>query len=178
MKSNRGMGIIQLIISIVVIAIIVALGVYFLRMKYEQAKVQTAKTDMLLVEWKAKDAIEKQTVKGEEKVYIGTKVSEMKEEPLIKEFLNQNIISEEEYEKYYVLTDADLEKLGLEISNYENSFFLINYDNYEIITTKGCEYEEGETLYKLSDILAKEGQKESNNEEPKQEENIQETENE
>lgn len=34
----------------------------------------------------------KQTVKGEEKVYIGTKVSEMKEEPLIKEFLNQNII--------------------------------------------------------------------------------------
>ena len=70
MKSNRGMGMIQLIISIIVIAIIAALGVYFLRMKYEQAKVQTAKTDMLLVEWKAKDAIEKQTVKGEEKVYI------------------------------------------------------------------------------------------------------------
>ena len=101
----------------------------------------------------------------------------MKEEPLIKEFLNQNIISEEEYEKYYVLTDADLEKLGLEISNYENSFFLINYDNYEIITTKGCKYEKGETLYKLSDILEKEGQKESKNEETKQEENIQETEN-
>ena len=60
MKSNRGMGMIQLIISIIVIAIIAALGVYFLRMKYEQAKVQTAKTDMLLVEWKAKDAIEKQ----------------------------------------------------------------------------------------------------------------------
>ena len=69
MKSNRGMGIIQLIISIVVIAIIVALGVYFLRMKYEQAKVQTAKTDMLLVEWKAKDAIEKQTVKGNEESF-------------------------------------------------------------------------------------------------------------
>ena len=101
----------------------------------------------------------------------------MKEEPLIKEFLNQNIISEEEYEKYYVLTDADLEKLGLEISNYENSFFLINYDNYEIITTKGCKYEKDETLYKLSDILEKEGQKESKNEETKQEENIQETEN-
>lgn len=96
MKSNRGMGMIQLIISIIVIAIIAALGVYFLRMKYEQAKVQTAKTDMLLVEWKAKDAIEKQTVKGEEKVYIGTKVSEMKDDPLIKEFLNQNIISEEQ----------------------------------------------------------------------------------
>lgn len=177
MKNNKGMGMIQLIISIIVIAIIAALGVYFLRMKYEQAKVQTAKTDMLLVEWKAKDAIEKQTVKREEKVYIGTKVSEMKEEPLIKEFLNQNIISEEEYEKYYVLTDADLEKLGLEISNYENSFFLINYDNYEIITTKGCKYEKDETLYKLSDILEKEGQKESKNEETKQEENIQETEN-
>ena len=79
-------------------------------MKYNQAKVQTTKTDMLLVEWKAKDVIEKQTVKGEEKTYIGTKVSEMKEDTLIKEFLNQNIISEEEYEKYYVLTDEDLAK--------------------------------------------------------------------
>lgn len=178
MKSNNGMGVIQLIISIVMIAIIVALGVYYVRMKYDQAKVQTAKTDMLLVEWKAKDAIEKQTVKGEEKTYIGTKVSEMKEDTLIKEFLSKNIISEEEYENYYVLTDEDLEKLGLELSNYENSFFLINYDNYEIITTKGCEYEKEETLYKLSDILEKEGEKETNKEETQQEENKQETENE
>lgn len=165
MKNNKGMGMIQLIISIIIIALIVALGVYYVRMKYNQAKVQTTKTDMLLVEWKAKDVIEKQTVKGEEKTYIGTKVSEMKEEPLIKEFLNQNIISEEEYEKYYVLTDEDLAKLGLEISNYENSFFLINYENYEIISTKGCKYEKDETLYKLSDILAKEGEKETAKEE-------------
>lgn len=177
MKNNKGMGMIQLIISIIIIALIVALGVYYVRMKYNQAKVQTTKTDMLLVEWKAKDVIEKQTVKGEEKTYIGTTINNMQENSLIKEFLDKNIISEEEYEKYYVLTDADLEKLGLEISNYENSFFLINYDNYEIITTKGCKYEKGETLYKLSDILEKEGQKESKNEETKQEENIQETEN-
>ena len=67
MKSNRGMGMIQLIISIIVIAIIAALGVYFLRMKYEQAKVQTAKTDMLLVEWKAKECDRKTNSKRRRK---------------------------------------------------------------------------------------------------------------
>ena len=67
MKNNKGMGMIQLIISIIIIALIVALGVYYVRMKYNQAKVQTTKTDMLWWEWRAKYVREKQRVKCEEK---------------------------------------------------------------------------------------------------------------
>ena len=55
-----------------------------------------------------KDYIDKQTVKGEEKKYLGTKISEMQDNEIIKDFLAKNIISEEEYDKYYVLQDENL----------------------------------------------------------------------
>lgn len=152
MKNNNGMGIIQLMIIIVVIVLIIATGIYFAKKQYTEARVQTIKTDMLQVQWKLKDYMDKQTVKGEEKQYLGTKISEMNEDILIEDFLAKNVISEEEYEQYYVLKDEDLAKATLEITNYEASYFLVNYDTYEIIVTKGYQYSKDEILYKLSDV--------------------------
>ena len=54
--------------------------------------------------------------------------------------------------KYYVLKDQDLQEAGLEITNYEDSYYLVNYDEYEIIMTKGFKYNKTETLYRLSQI--------------------------
>lgn len=162
MKSNKGMGIIQLIIMISIIILIIALSIYFIKMKYNDAKVQTIKTDMLQVQWKLKDYMDKQTVKGEEKEYLGTKVSQLKDETLIKEFITKNVITEEEYEKYYVLSDEDLSKAELGITNYENSYYLVNYETYEIIITKGCKYTKNEILYKLSDIENKTNNEQDN----------------
>ena len=45
---------------------------------------------------------------------------------------------------------------GLEITNYEGSYFLINYDTYEVIDTKGYNKSNDEVLYKLTDINKKE----------------------
>ena len=110
---------------------------------------------MLQVQWKIKDYIDKQTVKGEEKQYLGTKLSEMRNDSILQEFLSNNILSESEYEKYYVLKDENLATAGLEITNYQDSYFIINYETYEVIVSKGCKYSEKEILYKLSDIIAK-----------------------
>jgi len=155
MKKNNGMGIIKLILMVVLIVVVVATAVYFTRKKYREVKAETIRTDMLQVQWKLKDYIDKQTVKGEEKKYLGTKISEMQDNEIIKDFLAKNIISEEEYDKYYVLQDENLAEAGLEITNYEGSYFLINYNTYEVIDTKGYNKSDDEVLYKLTDINKK-----------------------
>ena len=155
MKKNKGMGMIQLIVMILFIILIVATIVYFVRIQYHEARIETIKTDMLQVQWKIKDYIDKQTVKGEEKQYLGTKLSEMRNDSILQEFLSNNILSESEYEKYYVLKDENLATAGLEITNYQDSYFIINYETYEVIVSKGCKYSEKEILYKLSDIISK-----------------------
>ena len=152
MKNNNGMGIIQLMIIIIVIVFIIATSIHFVKKQYNEVRAQTIKTDMLQVQWKLKDYMNKQTVNGEEKQYLGTKISEITDDILISDFLTKNIISEEEYEKYYVLKDEDLSKAKLEITNYKDSYYLINYETYEVIVTQGCKYSKDEILYKLSDI--------------------------
>lgn len=163
MKSNKGMGMIQLIIVIVLIVTVVLAGGYLVKTKYSEVRNETIKTDMLHVQWKIKGYIDDKTAKGEEIIYLGTKLSESKEDVLIQEFLSKNIIAEEEYEKYYVLKDEDLATAKLEITNYEGSYYLINYDTYEVIITQGYKYDENEVLYKLSDIEQKNVKKKNNN---------------
>lgn len=161
MKNNRGIGIISLLIIIVISVIILGIGVNFGLQKYKEAQIKTLNTDMLLVEWKLKAYIDDQKAEGKTEItYLGTKVSEIKENVLIKDFLSKNIIPENEYDKYYVLNDEDMKNAGLEITNYEDSYYLINYETYEIIITKGCKMISGEILYKLSDI-EKNGQEEN-----------------
>ena len=152
MKNEKGMGLIQLIVFVVLIILIVAMSVYFIRMQYNEVRVETIKTDMLQVQWKLKDYIDTQTVNGDEIQYLGSKVSDNLQDPLLSEVISNNVILESEYEKYYILKDEDLATAGLEITNYEESYFLINYESYEVIVTQGCNISDNETLYKLSDI--------------------------
>ena len=53
------------------------------------------------------------------------------------------------------MKDEDLVAVGSGITNYSDSYFIINYETYEVILSKGCEYSRGEVLYKLSDIISK-----------------------
>ena len=152
MKSQKGMGLIQLAIFVVIIIFIVSMIVYFVRLQYNKVQIDTVKTDMLQVQWKIKDYIDTQTVNSDEITYLGTKLSENLQDAILANLINSNVIPESEYEKYYVLKDADLSAAGLGITNYKESYFLVNYDNYEIIISKGCEISDDETLYKLSDI--------------------------
>lgn len=163
MRSNKGMGLILLIIIIAIILSIIAVSIYFIKLKYNEARVETIKTDMLQVQWKVKKYMDDQTVNGEEKQYLGTKIIDMQEDTLVQDFISKNIISEEEYEKYYVLKDEELAQATLEITNYEGSYYLINYETYEVIITQGCEYPDGEILYKLTDIENKTDNLENNN---------------
>ena len=75
--------------------------------------------------------------------------SENKDEltTIIEEFKKTGNITEEEYAKYYVLTDKNLEDLKVKVKNEKESYYLINYETNEVIITKGYEGK-----YKISEI--------------------------
>lgn len=75
--------------------------------------------------------------------------SEKKDEltTIIEEFKKTGNITEEEYAKYYVLTDKNLEDLKVKVKNEKESYYLINYETNEVIITKGYEGK-----YKISEI--------------------------
>lgn len=154
MKQENGMGYIKVIILTIIIALFVSGGIYFARMQFNQARTKTIKTNMLLVEWKVKEYESKQKAAGKELECIGTKVSDMQDDQNVKNILEKDIIKSEDYDKYYVLLDSDLEKLTLEISNEDNSYYIVNYENNDILITKGCQYSKDKILYRLSEIEA------------------------
>jgi hypothetical protein len=62
---------------------------------------------------------------------------ELTVDEIIEEFKKLNIISDSDYDKYYVLEDADLEALGLNFKNEKDARYLINYDSREVAITCG-----------------------------------------
>ena len=66
---------------------------------------------------------------------------------IINDFVSKKIITESEYEDYYVLSDEDLKKLEINVENEENSYYLVNYKSGEVIITSGIDGK-----YKLSEI--------------------------
>ncbi len=74
----------------------------------------------------------------------------------MQEFNSKNIIAQEDYEKYYLLDEQALKDAGLDelIGKYDG-YFLVNYDNYEVIYTNGYENSNGIWCYKISDLNKK-----------------------
>ena len=66
---------------------------------------------------------------------------------IITEFLEKNILNQNEYDKYYVLNNDDLKKLEIDVENEEDSYYLVNYSTGEVIITSGFNGK-----YKLSEI--------------------------
>ena len=63
----------------------------------------------------------------------------------------KNIIDESNYGKYFVLSNEDLKNLNIEVQNEKDSYYIVNYDNLEILYTKGVQIGDN-ILYKLSDF--------------------------
>lgn len=77
----------------------------------------------------------------------------MTEDININEFLSKNIVTQEEYEKYYLLNSDSLTAMGLgELINKYSGYFIVNYEVYEVIYTNGYENSNGLWCYKLSEL--------------------------
>lgn len=153
MKKKTLIGYIKMLILTILIIACILIGIHLVKVQYDKAKIKTIKTNMSLVELKASEYINKQKADGKEEIsYVGTKLSETTEKDLVKGLTEKGIITDEELEKYYIISDEDLIKLNAKFSNEEKSFYIYNYETGTVIISSGCEFEEGKILYKLEDI--------------------------
>lgn len=153
MKGEKGLTFLGTAILVVIIALIVCGVVYFIRMQVDKEKAEDIKTDILLVQAKVKKISGDYTLEKKDEVLVGTKLSEMKEEQTIKEFLTKELFDpDEKNKKYYVLNQENLNNLDLgNIILEENSYYIVEYTSSEVYYTKGYTDENGNLHYSVSD---------------------------
>ena len=150
MNKENGMGIIAIIISIIVIALIVIFAYNFITNSADKQKIEDIRANMLLIQGKCKIIEETCKVNNNEDKLKGTKLLDIKDDGVINEFLSKNIIDTTKLDKYYALNDDDLSSMELDIKNEENSYYIVNYEENTVYITKGYTAENGEEiLYKL-----------------------------
>lgn len=152
MKSENGLTFFGTVILVVIIALVVFGVVYFTRMQVDKEKAEDIKTNMLLVQAKVKTISGNYILEDDEDILIGTKLSEIKEEQPIKEFLEKELFDpDEKNKKYYVLNQQNLDELELnKVILEENSYYIVEYTSSEVYYTKGYLDENGEVHYKVN----------------------------
>lgn len=154
LKKEDGLTYIAMIFIIVLIALIVFAVIYFARMQISKENLETLKTNLLLIQGKVELVSQHVDMKKKDAKLTGTKLADMKEDEVIKAFLEKQIIdSESKDSDFYVLKEQDLKDLELSNIQMENGmYYIVDYKTNDIITTKGYTATDGQTYYKLTDI--------------------------
>lgn len=151
MKSEKGLTFISTAILVVVIAAITFGVVYFVRLQLDKGKNEDIKTDMLLVEARVQKLAGEYILEKKEDILVGTKLADMEEDTIVKEFLEKEIFDKEEKgAKYYVLNQENLTELKLENVELEkDSYYIVDYASSKVYYTKGYSDDEGEVYYSV-----------------------------
>ena len=153
--------------TVVILLIIIALcGIAYLGIRnnngvelFAKTNMEDLNTDLLQVQAKVKVINEQSVVNDDEALLKGEKVQDSQNEEVISianSLKEKEIIKEDEenFDKYYVWNKALLEELGL--TNVKSDILVVNYASSEVILPDGIQLEEnGDTLYKFSDIQSK-----------------------
>ena len=153
MRREEGKGSIKLILAVVAIAIVIALSVRQTIDFINEEKIKNLQADMLIVKTKVETLKGKNTLNQEENPLLGYQLTQIPENVDITGFLGKNIITQEEYEKYYLLDSESLKQMELDdLNNKYSGYFIVSYDDFEVIFSEGYENENGLWCYKISDI--------------------------
>lgn len=149
MKINsKGITIVSLIITIIILLIISGVTVYVGTSVIKQATLQTVNTNMMLIQAKTKTIAEQAKFNNNQDNYKGTVLSEVSGNKKIDEMINVGII--DDTSKFYLLSKDDLVSMGLEKIDIEDGY-IVNYETEEVIYVKGYE-NDGITYHKLTDM--------------------------
>ena len=171
MSKKRIFVVMQTVLSLIAIIVIIGLTLFMLREKREDLNENNIQSSMLLIQGACKVLYEDSIMKKTTDNLIGTKISDAENadyinKSIIDKFKQTNTIEEGDYEKYYILTDTDLENINVYVRNEKDSYYIVGYEKDDIIITKGYNGK-----YKLSDIEKEDSdQKNENKSEEKQEE--------
>lgn len=170
MKNNKGITMIALVITIVLLLILAGISMQSGSDIIKKSELENIKTNMLLIKVKGKEYVESanfnlgtkiETVTAEEKTKrIEKAKAELKGEDITNNMSEyENIITKEssEFVFYYKLSTQNLADIGITnvISDEENGWYIIKYDiknlKVEIYNTKGFENEETK-YYSLNEL--------------------------
>ena len=183
MKKSGIAGYIRLLIAIIIIIVVTITGFSYIKNIFKNEDVKNFESDLLLVQAKVELVKGTNIMDKDKNPLKGIQVSQLPEEINIQDVFDKGLITEEEKEKYYFLNEEALNQMGLK--NFYNKYegkFIVNYDTYEVIYTKGYKNENGLFVYKVSELnkvetpinidefTNNEEQKEEQKEEPKAEE--------
>lgn len=144
-KQEKGLTMVSLVVMLLVIAIISTVTIYYGTGIIRSAKLESLKTDMLLIQAKIKTVEEQANFEGT--ALVGAVLDDTN--VLTKLGLTQN-------EKIKLLSQDDLNYLGLSKVNTEDKNFVVDYTNSEVYLVEGFEYKDKDgnqqVKYKLSEI--------------------------
>lgn len=147
-KNQKGITILSLVITIVILIIISSVTVYTATSVIKQAELQTINTNMMLIQAKTKTIAEQAKFNNDNSNYKGTIISDVSGNAKIDDLINKGII--DDVNKFYLLSKDDLTNMGLDKIDIEDGY-VVNYETEEIIYVKGFE-NDGETYYKLTNM--------------------------
>ena len=176
MKSEKGLTFISTAILVVIIALLTFGVVYFVRLQLNKGKNEDIKTDILLVEARVQKLSSEYILEKKEDILVGTKLTEMEEEQLVKEFLEKELFDpKEKGAKYYVLNQENINEMKLENVELEkDSYYIVDYNSSKVYYTKGYSDDEGEVYYTVEKDTQEQTSKEKVESTQKKEENKQE----
>lgn len=166
MKNNKGVTLASLVITIIVLLIIAGITTNLSNEIIKQAKLQDLKTNMLLIQAKAKTLAEEvnfetanldpNNTEHAEKIgtiktnkLIGTAFESCTE--TIKTAATSAGVTEPT--DFYYLSQENLLQMGINIEVPEGAYYLVkyNFEDTEVVYTAGYKYE-GVVYYKLSEL--------------------------
>lgn len=153
MRQEDGKGTVKLVLIIFLIIVVVFFLARYVINIVKKEQVKSIQADILLVQAKVEIVKGKYNMNKDENPLKGVKMSERTDEFQLGIFLSKNVIAEDEFDKYYILNSTSLEEMDLKqlVGKYPG-YFIVNYDDFEVIYTDGYENEHGLWCYKLSDL--------------------------
>ena len=103
MISEDGKSSIKLVLAIILITVVVVVGVKFAVDFFKKENVKNTQADLLLVKAKIEILKGNYDMNKDEHPLQGYQLTQIPEGININDFLDKHVISEDEYEKYYVL---------------------------------------------------------------------------
>lgn len=153
MNYGNGKRIIKWLIFIAIIIAVVVFITQHIMGIIKKEKTKELQADLLLVQAKVEIVKGKNNMNKDENPLKGIPISKIVEKLKIKDKAKFENISAEEMEKYFLLRSSDLTTMDLqELVGKNKGYYIVNYENFEVIYTLGYENTNGLWCYKISDL--------------------------
>ena len=143
---------IKIFLVIAIIGVIIFFGIKFFNKEYDKEEFETVKTNMLLIQAKTELIAQKVDIEEQGAKYIGTKISDKKEDERIKKLIDNKVIDiDSDKSNYYCIDNNNLNELGLNDVKIED-YYIIDYKKNDVIYIYGIKDSKGNIVYKLSEM--------------------------